>query len=450
MDFGALPPEVNSGRMYSGAGPGPLMTAAATWKGLAADLFATASSYRSVIAVLSASWMGPSSIAMAAAAGPYVAWLGATAAQAEATAAQAKAAVAAYEVAFAMTVPPPVIAANRALLVQLIATNIFGQNTPAIAAADAQYAEMWAQDAAAMFGYSGTSAAASTLTPFTSPPRSANPAALVDQAAANVSTDVTTGEETWSQFIHELTTTITTFFFGPNGIALGVNFVGLFLSSGVYANFFMGLVGLVSGPALAAAETAAFTAPAAAAAVSSTDPLTPQAGPNPVRFVSTGPLSGSGAVSANAGRSAKISRLSVPAAWTASPEVRQLAKLLPSFDGVGTPSIVMADVQDSPYIGMALAGLVGGGMGFATRRSPSATSTPTTPAGGDAAPKLAAKPAALIPTMPGAAAKPAAAVPTIPITTPAEGLPGDVAETLAAALAAMPGATVVLIPPSAE
>jgi hypothetical protein len=155
-------------------------------------------------------------------------------------------------------------------------------------------------------------------------------------------------------------------------------------------------------------------------------------------------------VSANAGRSAKISRLSVPAAWTASPEVRQLAKLLPSFDGVGTPSIVMADVQDSPYIGMALAGLVGGGMGFATRRSPSATSTPTTPAGGDAAPKLAAKPAALIPTMPGAAAKPAAAVPTIPITTPAEGLPGDVAETLAAALAAMPGATVVLIPPSAE
>ncbi|WP_141249127.1 PPE domain-containing protein, partial [Mycobacterium avium] len=27
MDFGALPPEVNSGRMYAGPGSGPLMAA---------------------------------------------------------------------------------------------------------------------------------------------------------------------------------------------------------------------------------------------------------------------------------------------------------------------------------------------------------------------------------------------------------------------------------------
>ena len=89
-----------------------------------------------------------------------------------------------------MTVPPPEIAANRSLLAVLVATNFLGMNTPAIAATEAQYAEMWAQDAVAMYGYAGSSAAATVLTPFTSPlrtpiraerparpPRSARPAA---------------------------------------------------------------------------------------------------------------------------------------------------------------------------------------------------------------------------------------------------------------------------------
>ena len=46
---------------------------------------------------------------------------------------------------------------------------LLGQNTPAIAATEAQYAEMWAQDAAAMYGYAGSSAAASQLTSFIRP-----------------------------------------------------------------------------------------------------------------------------------------------------------------------------------------------------------------------------------------------------------------------------------------
>ena len=86
---------------------------------------------------------------------PYIDWMSTTAAQAEETANHARAAVAAYEAAFAMTVPPPVIAANRALLAALVATNFFGQNTPAIMATEALYAAMWAQDAAAMYGYAG-------------------------------------------------------------------------------------------------------------------------------------------------------------------------------------------------------------------------------------------------------------------------------------------------------
>ena len=67
------------------------------------------------------------------------------------------------------------IAANRVLLATLVATNFFGQNTPAIAATEAQYMEMWAQDAAAMYGYAGSSALATELsrssTRRTPPPR---------------------------------------------------------------------------------------------------------------------------------------------------------------------------------------------------------------------------------------------------------------------------------------
>lgn len=49
MDFGALPPEINSARMYAGAGAGPMMAAGAAWNGLAAELGTTAASYESVI-----------------------------------------------------------------------------------------------------------------------------------------------------------------------------------------------------------------------------------------------------------------------------------------------------------------------------------------------------------------------------------------------------------------
>src|SRR5580693_6982153 len=171
MDFAALPPEVNSGRMYAGPGSGPMITAAASWDGLAAEVSSAAGDYGSVISGLtSGPWRGPASASMVAAAAPYVSWMHATAAQAEQAADQAKAAASAYEAAFTATVAPPVIAANRTLLASLIATNILGQNTPAIATTEAHYAEMWAQDAAAMYGYAGSSAAASTLTPFAAPP----------------------------------------------------------------------------------------------------------------------------------------------------------------------------------------------------------------------------------------------------------------------------------------
>src|SRR5260370_37586701 len=91
---------------------------------------------------------------------------------------QAADAAAAYETAYAMTVPPPPIVANRAQLMTLIATNIFGQNTPAIMATEAEYSEMWAQDATARYNYAANSASASAFSTFTSPPQTTNPGGL--------------------------------------------------------------------------------------------------------------------------------------------------------------------------------------------------------------------------------------------------------------------------------
>jgi PPE-repeat protein len=171
--------------MYAGPGSGSMMAAAAAWDGLAAELSSTATGYTSAITELTGSlWLGPASRSMVAAATPYIAWLSSAATLAEQAGTQARAAAAAYEAAFAMTVPPPVITANRVLLMTLIATNFFGQNTPAIAATEALYAEMWAQDATAMYGYAGASAVATQLTPFTEPAQTTDQGGPAAQAAA--------------------------------------------------------------------------------------------------------------------------------------------------------------------------------------------------------------------------------------------------------------------------
>ncbi|MGV0038865.1 PPE family protein [Mycobacterium colombiense] len=165
MDWAFVPPEINSARMYTGPGLASLLAAAGSWDALSAELASTAESYESVLAGLGLQWRGPAAESMAYSAARYRGWLQATAEQTKQTAMQARTAAAAYEQAYAMTVPPPVIAANRTLLASLVATNIVGQNTAAIADTEAQYSDFWAQDAAAMAGYSATSTAATAQLP---------------------------------------------------------------------------------------------------------------------------------------------------------------------------------------------------------------------------------------------------------------------------------------------
>ena len=209
IDFATLPPEVNSALMYTGPGAGPLVAAAGAWSALASGLYATASAYAAVLSDIASGWLGPSSIAMAAAAAPFVTWISATADLVEATSMQALEAVAAYEAAFAMTVPPPIIAANRALLHFLVATNFFGQNTPAIMATETHYAEMWAQDATAMYGYAGGALAACTLAPFMAAPDMTAADALAQQAGA-VESAAQTFAATTAQTVQQLTSMLST------------------------------------------------------------------------------------------------------------------------------------------------------------------------------------------------------------------------------------------------
>jgi PPE-repeat protein len=144
MSFLTLPLEINSALMFSGAGSAPILDAAAAWDGLASELGSAADSFGSVTAGLAGqAWQGPASAAMMAAAAPYSGWLSAAAAQASRTTAQAKAVASTFESALAATVHPTAVAANRFGLMQLVTSNLLGQNAPAIAAAESQYEEMW-------------------------------------------------------------------------------------------------------------------------------------------------------------------------------------------------------------------------------------------------------------------------------------------------------------------
>ncbi len=243
MFYAAFPPEFNSGRMYSGPGAESMATAATAWQNLAAELQSIATSYSSVLSNLTTGpWVGPSSLAMAAAAAPYVAWMQQTAAQAAQTAVQATQAATAYETAFATHVPPPLITANRELLAQLTATNIFGQNTGAIAATEAQYGEMWAQDAEAMDTYFASSATTSnSLTEFSPAPQTTNDAGPAMQAAALTRSSSNSAGNVVSNLVGTTNLAATTGATGPLS--------GLANLATAYQNFWTSLLNTVPGGA---------------------------------------------------------------------------------------------------------------------------------------------------------------------------------------------------------
>jgi PPE-repeat protein len=364
MDFAFLPPEINSARMYIGPGSGPMLAAAAAWDGLATELHSTATSYGSVISELSAGpWLGAASAAMTAAAAPYAAWMRSTASQAEQTAIQAKAAAAAYEVTFAAMVPPPVIEANRALLQALVATNLFGQNTPAIAATETLYAEMWAQDATAMYGYAGTSASATTLTPFTPAPQTTNgtsAAASTQPATSQLASTALQGltstaatDTTSASVLDTLSSLESNELFVPNvaqAALTPLNTTGLFTDL-TYDDDELRDEALKSNDEkiLAILDPTGSRSGSVAPEVADESLMT-----RPV--MAFGPAEVP-SVTAGLGQAPSVGRLSVPQAWTvAAPEIRLAAVTLPATS-LGAAPEVMATSPGTLFSEMTLANM---------------------------------------------------------------------------------------------
>jgi PPE-repeat protein len=409
MSFMLFPPELNSSLMYSGAGSGPLMAAASAWDELAADLEATAASYQTVLAQLTGTtWLGPTSARMAAATAPYVDWLAGTAGQAAQTSAQARFAAAAYESAFATTIPPAVIAANRSLLAALVGTNFLGQNTPAIAATEAQYMEMWFQDGLTMDTYATISQQAVVLPQQTPAPApsdggtSANAASAAQataQSASSLGTDLETLLESYLGFAPtgDTTTTGWTSVLGDLGItgttqsSLVSALVGTGAATatdsilpvqGVYYATMLAsmpakmLISLSNSMGASQAMQAGQQAMLAdVTKLLDTKMKTMLAG-------ISGQMRGFGsAISAQLASAGKLGGLSVPNGWAqAAPEMVRAAPILPA-NSVAAPTVAAA-TPNSPFTQALMGALNGRGMGTQAAKTASVKVETRTPAGG--------------------------------------------------------------------
>ncbi len=386
IDFATLPPEINSARMYVGPGSAPMVAAASAWNGLAAELRSVALSYGSVLSALTdEEWHGPASAAMASAAMPYVAWMNSTAGQAEQTAAQAQAAATAYEAAFAATVPPTEIAANRTQLTSLVTNNVLGQNTSAIAATEAQYAEMWAQDTTAMYSYATSSAVATDLSQFTGPQQITSAAAQTAQSEAvtqGVATSAGSAQSTLSQLMSAVPSALQGLVTpAASGSGLGGILGGLDIfssSSGSSAGGVSGLLNLLSGtdgsalgqfmnanvlntifssgfymPGNFLGSAADFMGMGGQASAATGDAVEGAAsGAADAAQGALGSIGGLGnSVSAGLGQGALIGPLSVPPSWTGAAPAVPLPSTLGATPMVAPPPAVAAGMPGVPLGG---------------------------------------------------------------------------------------------------
>jgi PPE-repeat protein len=413
MSFMFFPPEINSGLMYSGAGSGPLMAAASAWGELAADLEATATSYQTVLAQLTGTtWLGPTSARVAAATAPFVAWLQGTSVQAAQTSAQASLAAAAYEGAFTATVPPAVVAANRSLLAALVATNFLGQNTPAIAATEALYMEMWFQDGLTMDTYAVTSQQAVVLPQQTPAPNTSDGGISADTAAAAQSTTnsasgigslgnleslLTSGIGSWGTDLESLLTSGLTNVLGDLSVptSLSSPIVSALTSTGLgsatssllpiqgayYATMFASMPAkmLISmSNSMSASQAMQASNQAMLADVSSMVDSKMKA----MLASISGQMRGFGStISAQLASAHRLGGLSVPNGWASSaPEMVRAAPVLPATSI--SPVNPSAGLPNSPFTQALMGAMNGRGVGTQAAKTASVKVETRTPAGG--------------------------------------------------------------------
>jgi PPE-repeat protein len=398
MSFSLFPPEINSALMFSGAGSGPLLEASTAWSELAADLESTATQYQTLITnLVTGSWLGPSSAQMASATAPYIAWLQGSAATAAQTGAQAQVAAAAYQTAYASMVPLPEIAANRAELATLVANNFLGQNTGAIATNEANYLDMWIQDALGMDTYQVNSQAASALPAQVAAPQVASGAAPAAAVAAADPADASTIIQGLLGDLAELfgvagntgPTALTadglTSWLGTVATAVAGNPTAALLP--VQATYYAGMLGSTPARMFMSSGSSSGGSAAGSSLASSTDTLMENVG----KFIDGkmgtvmsgvgGQLSSWGSkISAGMAAAQHLGGLSVPNAWHGmAPEMARAAPIMPDTS-VAAPTM-HAGLPSSPFSQGLMGALAGRGVSSMGSRV-AAKVMPRSPAGG--------------------------------------------------------------------
>jgi PPE-repeat protein len=398
MSYSLIPPEINSALMASGAGSGPLLEASAAWSSLASDLESTATQYQTLVTnLVTGSWLGPSSAQMASATAPYIAWLQGTAATAAQTGVQAQAAATAYQSAYASMVPLPVIEANRTELATLVSNNFLGQNTGAIATNEAEYLDMWIQDALTMDTYQVNSQAASAL-----PAQSAAPQ-VASGAMAPVSAAAATPAASSSSVIEGLLGDFAELFGvaanpGPTTLdAAGLtSWLGTVATSvaadptaallPVQVTYYMGMLGSMPARMFMSSGSSASSA-AGSTLASTSDTLMANVG----KFVDgkmANVMGGVGnqlarwgsAISASMASGQHVGGLSVPNAWHGlAPEMSRAAPVLPATS-VAAPQMTHG-LPSSPFSQGLMGALAGRGMSTMGSKV-AAKVMPRSPAGG--------------------------------------------------------------------
>lgn len=184
MTFPALPPEVNVGRLMTGAGPAPATAAAASWSVIASAVSARSMFLTTLLPRLAASWQAPETALMTRNVAMYLAHNEALRIQALLAATRHTKQAADYSAALAGMAQIPEITVNHVTNATLHATNFLGVNTGAIATNEAQYAGMWSQNATMMAVYLANSTANMTFAPFVPPKPLATPVSMPIAPAA--------------------------------------------------------------------------------------------------------------------------------------------------------------------------------------------------------------------------------------------------------------------------
>jgi PPE-repeat protein len=296
-------------------------------------------------------------------------------------------------------VPLPAIAENRAELATLVANNFLGQNTGAIATNEANYLDMWIQDALGMDTYQVNSQAASALPAQVAAPQVASgaaPAAAAAVAAAAPADATSTVIQGLLLDLAEifgftgagpggLSATELTTWLGSVATSVAANPTAALLP--VQATYYMGMLGSTPARMFMSSGSSSGGSAAGSSLASSTDTLMENVG----KFIDGkmgsvmsgvgGQLSSWGSrISAGMAAAQHLGGLSVPNAWHGmAPEMARAAPIMPDTS-VAAPTM-HAGLPSSPFSQGLMGALAGRGVSSMGSRV-AAKVMPRSPAGG--------------------------------------------------------------------